>query len=93
MDPSLIAFFSFVVEQGPWAIVVYGLWLIGTRRLRLDREYDKLAGDAEDAAVKAVEREAKLVGEVEFWRSRHLQQLEMSQTAMGALSGGRRGAS
>lgn len=82
------AFFAWVTEYGPWSIVVYGLWMIGTRRLMLAREYDRLADEADRVADKAKARETELVGEVEFWRSRHLQMLDVAQTAMGALSSG-----
>lgn len=93
MDPGVLSLLAMAGEYGPWGFVVYGLWMIGTRRLMLAREYDRLADEAERVAEKAKAREAELVGEVQFWRSRHLQMLDVAQTAMGALSGGSRRAS
>ncbi len=99
MSPELAALatvWGMVVNYGPWFVVFLlcsgGVWAVKTRQLFLAREYDKLADDCEKATAKATEREKELVAEVQFWRTRHLQQLELAQSALTALnSGGSRG--
>lgn len=71
---------------GPWLVVVGLLLGIRTGELVLRREYLKLVDDAAKAATKAQDREAELIDEIQFWRTRHLQSLDMAQSAMGALT-------
>lgn len=94
MGPELAgisAALDLVREYGPWSIVMLTVWAIGTRRLTLGREYDELTRRLRSQADRAKDREEALEREISFWRDRHLQLMDVTQTALRALSGGQQG--